>query len=413
MGQLLVTQGIDRATTPLFALATGGMRSRRTLAVGNDARLTAFHDLEAAIKDYIEAKAVGVNSFLSAMFGVAEGDDEAMYGWITANYALGRLDNAPPGLGQALPPNQATKGFLEMGGASLQVAYEARANHAGRHMAFAINYRGFNRAFKVYTREIDNLGARAARTRYVADRITALGHAFAFDRCWPRDNNLGLLNPHTTVVGTGLRDAVAAGDGVYLGQLCHSLLPVRALLPQPFLEAGHPDVHPAIEFVGGATYWYLSQGIYPVGVVPAHSFSRQEMMNLIMAFARLPWATHDANVQAAAAAKVGGMTDARVQVKVPGDGNVAAKRVALTAQEVVENTVHKRALLFNAMLVFATLYLGVKIRGNAMFQPYDGVIGLNALTAAAKVPYSWTLGRAVVHAISSAVPVTVVRTPLS
>lgn len=345
----------------------------------------------------------------STSFGVATGDDEAMYGWITANYSLGRLDQPAEG--------QPTKGFLEIGGASMQVAYQAPDNHNGQYMGFKITHGVLDREFRVFTREIDNLGARAARTRYIEGQRIALGAGFVIDRCWPSNltfprpqpEPLLPLLPVVNVTGTGL---CLAGANLAqfllpvdkLARLTESLVPVSALLPGQFLPVGHPVINVGTQFVGGATFWHVSQALYPPGNVAAHSYNRNTIKDLILAFATIPWATHLGRVEQAATNKVTGMSDAQVNVKRPGQEPIQAKRAALREDEIRDNIPHKSATLFGAMVIYATLYNGLELPNDAMFQPFNGVIGLDAFVEARKVPYSWTLGRAVVSVIESAVP---------
>lgn len=55
-----------KAGTPLFAIATGGMRGRRNLANGDVNLQESYDALSNAINEYIMAKAVGPNSFDTA-----------------------------------------------------------------------------------------------------------------------------------------------------------------------------------------------------------------------------------------------------------------------------------------------------------------------------------------------------------
>lgn len=274
-------------------------------------------------------------------------------------------------------PDEATKGFLEMGGASLQIAYEAPNNYAPRHMRFAINHGPFDRVYKVYTREIHDLGANAAQEKYIQGRIADAIDPFTTNRCWTL--NSPLPDPHQAITGTALcpPGTIQANVNEAADRVAHmtaSLPQVIALLPAQLLAADHPAVATGIRFAGGAMFWNLSEGIYPVGVIPEHTFNRAEITNLIIDFARIPWATHLLNVQNAAAAKVNGMLDHQVSEKVPGLGDVAAKRLILIAREMEEYKIYKRATLFCALLIFVILYhddLGPSTA--TQVQPYDGV----------------------------------------
>lgn len=403
---------INPAETPLFALATGGMRGRRDAVAQRPPQKQLYDNLETAIDAYIDGQKGGVNGFLTTEFEVTSGDHEAAYGWITANYAMGLLDHAASG--------PRTKGFLEMGGASFQVAYEAPVDHPRRHMAFEINIPvlELRRPFRVYTEEMGNLGANWARGQYISD----LGAKVTRDRCWTVGNIVRVASEAQTkkkipaaaeVRGTGLcpLDGTWAQviQGSEVGLLTASLIPLNYLVPDPLLKtiaAGRPAIPEGTQFAGGAMFWNLSQSIYPVDTEAKHTFTRDEITDLIIKFARIPWDDHLANVRAAAKAYVN-------RTNVLGSGETLRafqeRKLGLFNNRVKDYSLYKSATLFSALLIYTILYRVDLARCTAQkFQPYDGVIGLDASDPTKKVGYSWTLGRAVVHAIDSEVP-TLVR----
>lgn len=380
------------------------MRSREKGTINSPIRKATYEALKTAINNYVNAKGQGSTRYGTVSSGVATGDEEAIYGWITANYAMRRLDNPLAGT--------LTKGFVEMGGASLQVAYEAPTVHVGPHMAFNINHFGVHREFKVYTREIGNLGAQTARDRYLEERMDTLRDEFTIDRCWPRGCKLAALpEPYDQleVVGTGLcgeEETLTSTDSLHekLSRFYDSLSPVGELLPRPLLTGGPPAFIPNTEFAGGSTFWHVSQGIYPIGTPPEHTFDRHEITNLIIDFATLTWQQHTTNVVTAARTKVGNMTPEKINLKAPGDATVDEKKVILINREVVDNTPYKSGTLFNAMLALEVLYHGIPLTDSARFQPYNGVPGFHALKEDVTVDYSWTVAPALISAIRAQIP---------
>lgn len=93
------------------------MRDAGKLAIGDDDLTEVYASLEAQVGERIEDKAAGVDRFGSEIFGIAQGDDEAMYRWLAANYTHhGSVGERGSERGTCLPVAEATKGFLEMGG---------------------------------------------------------------------------------------------------------------------------------------------------------------------------------------------------------------------------------------------------------------------------------------------------------
>ncbi|KAH7528436.1 hypothetical protein FEM48_Zijuj05G0071900 [Ziziphus jujuba var. spinosa] len=92
-----------RSSTPIFVLATAGLRR---LAI--EEAMGILEDVEAVVKDY---------SFMhrKSWIRVLSGKEEAYYGWVALNYKMGSLSN------HSRSPNL---GLLDLGGSSLQVVME-------------------------------------------------------------------------------------------------------------------------------------------------------------------------------------------------------------------------------------------------------------------------------------------------
>lgn len=99
----LTALGNDSSRTPLYILATAGMR------------LLSDQDQET-LKELV-CSTIHNSSYPFLFdcnhFQVITGEQEGIYGWLSVNYMMDRLY-----------PNSQTVGFMDLGGASLQLAYE-------------------------------------------------------------------------------------------------------------------------------------------------------------------------------------------------------------------------------------------------------------------------------------------------
>lgn len=418
MADLMGPENVNRATTPLIGLATGGMRGRLEAAQQPGAPaelLNTYTALVTAIRNYFLLQDFQPDH---RTFDVATGQQEAIYGWITANYSMGRLEDPNP-----------TYGFLEMGGQSLQIAYQVPDNYNDPHTAVTITYGTGNLVCRVFTRMISGLGTKDARANYLTGQ-RQLGGGFLHDRCSIQGQMLDA--PDQAVPGSGLcapPDTLFANNrplAQQIERLVQSFPPVRNLLTaavappgiadgQPILLHGAPPIPvvaapilgqaPAAihRFVGGSSFWHANRSLYPHNIEAGHSFDFDELNSLICRFARENWAAHHARIVAQAAAIVTGMTDDAVRRKV-NTGNIVNDRNTRRDQLSAMLQRFRRDALFCAMLVHNTLYEGIRLQHNAQFQPFDGVVGLYNGDAPRKVPYSWTLGRALIEATGSPQP---------
>lgn len=86
---VLERHGIRKSKTPIIAMGTGGMRTLKDDAFRegtNSATYERYCARLQQITNSFKGQAVQNSSFV-----VASGEQEAIYGWITANYSLGRL----------------------------------------------------------------------------------------------------------------------------------------------------------------------------------------------------------------------------------------------------------------------------------------------------------------------------------
>jgi Golgi nucleoside diphosphatase len=254
--------------TPVFLLATAGMR------------LLADHEQKRLLQNicsYLREKSNFMLPDCQVHVQVIDGKTEGLYGWIAANYLLGGFDKPEKhdhGKGHH------TYGFLDMGGASAQIAFAPNATEAKKHANDLTLLRlrtvnGSPAEHRVFVTSWLGFGVRQARNRYVKDLIKTVEPGSEKqhpDPCLP----------------SGLRTTVDGGimppgsplpeDGPYLvgtgnfDDCLHRTIPLlekdAPCEDQPCLLNG---VHvPAIDFdvnhfVGISEYWHTTHEIFEMG----------------------------------------------------------------------------------------------------------------------------------------------------
>lgn len=409
--------GLTPATTPLIGLATGGMRGR---AGSGD---NGYAPLIATIRTYFDGTivlpggaaqlAVGPPSFDAnhRSFAVATGNQEAIYGWITANYSMGRLEGAVP------PPSY---GFLEMGGQSVQIAYQVRPEDAAGCPQVTIDF-NLPRVFPVFTKMISGLGTMSARAKYFETALPQV-HGIPYDRCSIQDQELtanargsGLCIPpaklkinHTAAQRIErLNESLPSVQTVVTAAVPEPLL---AVLERILLQGAPVVLANDMHFVGGSSFWHANKSLYLHNVNPTNSFNFAELNRLICRFACKRWLSHFGEVVEHATAIVQGMDNAAVREKV-NTGDITEDRATLRGKTFKKWEGFRRNTLFCAMLVHSVLYKGIGLLPDAQFQPFNGVVGLYDGKPNENVPYSWTLGRALLE-VTRDVGGVQVRSPL-
>lgn len=139
------------ATTPVYLRATAGMRM-----VPQPHR----DELVAAARAALAASEFSFQN--GAWAAVISGEDEGVFGWVTANYLTGALF-APPERSVS-----ASVGALDMGGASLQISFVPEQTPKTDLYSVSIA----NRAYKLYTHTFLGYGQDTALVR-LNERIVA------------------------------------------------------------------------------------------------------------------------------------------------------------------------------------------------------------------------------------------------
>ncbi|KAG0049939.1 Golgi apyrase [Gryganskiella cystojenkinii] len=282
------------ASTPIYLLATAGLRLvkddvREKILTNSCHYIRENYNFDiGACKDHIRN---------------ISGEEEGIYGWVAINYLMGGFDKGgikmikpAPGSEQhdasdseSIPPNydngdlddptapqshRHTLGFLDMGGASTQIAFEpspkASEEHANDLTAVSLKtLDGETMKYNVFVTTFLGYGSNQARRRYVKEYLLPAhqedveSEKVIDDPCLPR--NLHINETHTQP-HVNLR-----GIGSFTGCLTR----VEGLLNKdkecsdiPCLFNG---VHtPPIDFnintfIGVSEYWYSSHDILGLG----------------------------------------------------------------------------------------------------------------------------------------------------
>lgn len=249
--------------TPIFLLATAGMR----LLPNMERQL-----LLDQICSYASANSDFLLPDCDVHIQVIPGVTEGLYGWVATNYLLGSFDEPK---GHDHGKGHHTYGFLDMGGASAQIAFAPNMTETDKHandltLLRLRNVDGSPQEYRVFVTSWLEFGVREARRRYLEALQTASGtdgiKEFP-DPCLPA----GL---RTTIDGKPLHP----GDEPYLlgtGRFEECLRQTFPLLDKDAPCADEPcllhGTHvPAIDFdvnhfIGISEYWHTTHEIFEMG----------------------------------------------------------------------------------------------------------------------------------------------------
>lgn len=153
--------------TPIFLMATAGMRllpQVQQKALLNEICAYAQQNTNFSLPD------------CDLHIQVIPGETEGLYGWIAANYLLGGFDSPEK---HAHGKGHHTYGFLDMGGASAQIAFAPNSTEAEKHandlkLLRMRTLNGHPSEYKVFTTTWLGFGVNQARQRYVDAMLDAI-----------------------------------------------------------------------------------------------------------------------------------------------------------------------------------------------------------------------------------------------
>lgn len=240
-------------------------------------RLLADHEQKELLKNicgYLREKSNFMLPDCRVHVQVIDGKTEALYGWIAANYLLGGFDK--PGKHDHGKGHH-TYGFLDMGGASAQIAFAPNATESKKHAndLTLLRLRTLNgepEEHRVFVTSWLGFGVRQARNRYVKELLSSGSQREHPDPCLPsgvRTTVDGSIIPPDSQVPDG--SAYLLGTGNFESCLHRTVPLLEKDVPcedEPCLLNG---VHvPAIDFevnhfVGISEYWHTTHEIFEMG----------------------------------------------------------------------------------------------------------------------------------------------------
>ncbi|ORY59470.1 GDA1/CD39 family protein [Pseudomassariella vexata] len=265
--QPLISHALDvipeskHADTPIFLMATAGMRLLPDLQ-----REAVLNQICSYFRENTQFALPDCNLHIQ----VIKGETEGLYGWIAANYLLGGFDDPQ---GHSHGKNHHTYGFLDMGGASAQIAFAPNATEAEKHQddLKLVRMRTMNgepTEYRVFTKTWLRYGVNQARERYVLDLIDSYlvaGEHEVPDPCMP----LGL---RTTEMGEVVHGKSSELQLVGTGDFQECLRRTKPILgdekpceTESCLLNGHhyPEIDFDVNhFVGVSEYWHTTHGVF-------------------------------------------------------------------------------------------------------------------------------------------------------
>ncbi|KAJ2603319.1 Golgi apyrase [Coemansia sp. RSA 1722] len=266
------------AETPVFLLATAGMRllakSHRAMIL-DTACSFARANYEFLLPDCQES------------FQVVSGEAEGLYGWIAVNYLLDGFRG-----NQAHVEQRSSHGFLDMGGASAQIAFEPAklASQVHQRDLAEVTLRsldGSDMSFNVFVATFLGHGTNEARRRYV-DQLRDVAKTpegattpAIDDPCLPPGLTLPTVDGHTVLRGSGsFSQCVLATEPLLNKTSCPVAPCLFAGVHAPEIDFGKQS------FVGVSEYWYASHDYLGLGGVwDVDKFESQASK-----FCQTPWA---------------------------------------------------------------------------------------------------------------------------
>lgn len=251
--------------TPIYLQATAGMRLLPT---------KQQQKLLAEICSYARSHTAFQISSCESNFQIIPGETEGLYGWLAANYLLGGFD-APTEHNHS--KGHHTYGFLDMGGASAQIAFAPNSTEADKHaedlkLMRLRNVNGEESEYRIFVTTFLGYGANEARRRYVESLLEKSGSNDTKelnDPCLPV--NLRITTKGDVLLpGSTVKDKVRSLVGTgHFDQCLNQTFPLldknAPCLDEPCLFNG---THvPAIDFdvnhfIGVSEYWHTTHEVF-------------------------------------------------------------------------------------------------------------------------------------------------------
>ncbi|KAG6042151.1 hypothetical protein E4U41_004955 [Claviceps citrina] len=374
-------------TTPIYLMATAGVRF-----LPKSQQLSLLDGVCA----YLQANTKFYLPDCKEQVRVIAGETEGLYGWIATNYLLGSLDRPEE---HAHGKGHHTYGFLDMGGASAQIAFAPNATEAERHandlkLIRLRHLDGSSSEFKIFSATWLGFGANKARSRYVEALVESYGDAAKEipDPCIPKGLRLPAAQQVSTEKTTG-NDYTLLGTGVF-DECLRNTYPLlgkdKPCEDHPCLLNGQHV--PAIDFevnrfLGVSEYWHATHGVFGK---EGKAYDLATFQHKVMDFCGREWETIQSEILDGKK-----KTGKRIQ-----DAQEACFKASWLINILYEGIGIPRLGLdsiapFNATATHGSKTDIAKQEFLDPFQPIDSVQG---------VEVSWTLGKMVLYAAGQIPP---------
>nr|XP_015202200.1 PREDICTED: ectonucleoside triphosphate diphosphohydrolase 7 isoform X2 [Lepisosteus oculatus] len=272
--------------TPLYILCTAGMR------------MLPESQQEAILEDLITDVPVAFDFLFSSSHAeVISGKQEGVYAWIGINFVLGRFDHAEegedavvkvsPGTQNQQPiSRKRTVGIIDMGGASLQIAYEVPSaitftspeqEEAAKSLLAEFNLgcdvEHTQHVYRVYVTTFLGFGGNMARQRY---EDLLVNSSYSRSRLTGDQTGMSVSTPYPEpCLPVGLTDSVHRGGQTVFLRGHGDWLKCQEVV-RPFLEESNNNISLAgvyqapidfhnSEFYGFSEFYYCTEDLLRIG----------------------------------------------------------------------------------------------------------------------------------------------------
>lgn len=380
--------------TPIFLMATAGVRLLPQLqqkAILSEVCSYAQKNTKFSLPD------------CDLHIQVIPGETEGLYGWIAANYLLGGFDSPEE---HAHGKGHHTYGFLDMGGASAQIAFAPNNTEAVKHandlkLLRMRTVNGQESIYKVFSATWLGFGVHEARDRYIKALMEETYTPDAkelIDPCLPSGLKTTLegeeIEPSTDVGS----DPILVGTGLF-GECLKKVYPLldkdAPCADIPCLL--HGQHVPAIDFevnhfVGVSEYWHTTHEVFEVAHKDkAYDFTTYQ--SLVKDFCSETWDDIEADVAAKKwGKKVTPQTAQELCFKASWLINVLHDGIGVPRIAVDRNP--------SGSGYNSTKELAAHAKDKGFLDPFQAVNDIDG------VEVSWTLGKMVLYAAGQIPPAT-------
>jgi len=420
------------ADTPIFLLATAGMR-----LLTQDQQVEILEETCHFFKTRSNFRIDGPSSAgpCGSSIRIITGEEEGLFGWLSVNYLMDGFTSHSQ--------DRTTYGFLDMGGASTQIAFEPSLAERNNPENSLVEVRlrllgGEEIIHKVFVTTWLGYGTNQAWERYVAQAINTFepdrsessdpASDTILDPCLPKDLKLigqplqpssasqHSKQPHT-LIGTGSFEQCLEKTSPLLNKDAHCSVP-----PCLFNGVHVPPIDfSGSHFIGVSEYWYSAEHVFGLG--GAYDFVQYE--RAAVEFCQREWTDI---LQQHKDSQLEGGKD-----RLGGDGEVEKDGQIVSVGKWGDNVEIPRLQMqcFKAAWIVNVLHSGLGMpriidpRGNLTATEGGSAVSAQAqqkglgrpafqsVSTVGDIAFSWTLGKMVLEASKEVPPLSSTTKPIT